>query len=435
MKYFKMLVIAIICFFSININAKPWNNNTREHLFGSVNECSDYDCQKQNHVDIDGKRYHVQASIKDVGFRWRNSFNFTINGKNILPQNWWFNGVVYVNDSEELEIYNDFVQNVIFHENGKYISISPNSIHAHLAKIADKVKEINKSASVTTAAVTIVVENGGNYYAFSEMINLQGKPYVATIKGMNPRNFIIAINDKASDIKTNINSMIDCNIPDRKYSCSEGKILSILTTNQLAIFKNTISDLLGQAQQKCNNNNLNYGSIRLVVLHIGTTMDPCAICTRCLVGISEHINENIDSYLRSTIQGSPGGSMNNAKFLMEVSSNGHYPTSTNSQDNFAAFGCGNCSHTECAGHDGGEANPINVSLNFSLIAGLAIPYGVPSNWVLSTSFPPYVVFGRTDDSYNVVNAPIYNQTDGTCNKRANNMHLRHDCTNILPLIR
>lgn len=146
-------------------------------------------------------------------------------------------------------------------------------------------------------------------------------------------------------------------------------------------------------------------------------MDPCAICTRCLVGLSKYTNGNIDNFLRSTDPGSPNGTMNNSKFLVEVSSNRHYATAIqynsygvqladDRQDNFAAFGCGNCSHTECAGHDGGEANPINISLNFPLITALAIPYGVPPNWVLSTTFPPYVVFGRANNAYNI-DAPAH----------------------------
>ena len=39
---------------------KPWHPNTREHLFGFV-----------DNSDV------AHCSIEDEGFRWRNSFNFT----------------------------------------------------------------------------------------------------------------------------------------------------------------------------------------------------------------------------------------------------------------------------------------------------------------------------------------------------------------------
>ena len=198
--------------------------------------------------------------------------------------------------------------------------------------------------------------------------------------------------------------VINSNIPNaNKYSCSEGQIIAKIKRNNFELAKRIIAELLGTARQQ--HGNINYNNIKLVILHVGTTMDPCAICTRCLVGVSKCINENIDNFLRSTNHGIPGF-MHNAKFLIEVSSNDHYPTS-NLQDNFAAFGCGNCSHTECAGHDGGEAIPINISLNFPSVGELAIPYGrIPqNNWTLNRAFPPYVVFGRIDNNYNVVNVP------------------------------
>ncbi len=407
--YLKMFVIAVIILLTADANAKPWNNNTREHLFGTI------DGHNQAHV-----------SIQDEGFRWRSSFNFTINGHSILPENWWFNRVVQVNESNGLlEPCNDFVRNIVFYDHGKYRSISPNFIHSHLAKIADKVKQINGCASATTAAVTMVIENSGNYYAFSKILCNDSNQIIATRTLTNNGNVneIISYPDfTAINIRNTIETtlpIINSNIPNpNKYSCSEGQIVAKIKSNNFELVKRIIKELLMKAKQQYGNE-INYNNIKLVVLHIGTTMDPCAICTRCLVGLSKYTNGSIDNFLRCTDPGSPDGTINNSKFFVEVSSNGHYATaiqynrttgmqlSDDRQDNFAAFGCGNCSHTECAGHDGGEANPINVSLNFSSIAGLAIPYGIPSNWVLSTTFPPYVVFGRANNAYNVDNAPAH----------------------------
>ncbi len=395
--YVKVLSMIIFGIFIVfDINAKPWNNNTREHLFGTV------DVHNQAHV-----------SIQDEGFRWRSSFNFTINGHSILPQNWWFNGVVLYNPVANIFSNRDGTGRMIDFINGT----DANFIHSHLAKIADKVKQTNECASATTAAVTIVIENNGNYYAFSKVLCNDSNQIIATRTLTNNGNVneIISYPDfTATNIRNTIETtlpIINSNIPNpNKYSCSEGQIVAKIKSNNFELVKRIIKELLMKAKQQYGNE-INYNNIKLVVLHIGTTMDPCAICTRCLVGLSKYTNGSIDNFLRCTDPGTPDGTLNNSKFLVEVSSNSHYATTTqygrtiDRQDNFAAFGCGNCSHTECAGHDGGEANPINVSLNFSLIAGLAIPYGVPSNWVLSTSFPPYVVFGRANNAYNVDNAP------------------------------
>ena len=380
--------IFILC----DINAKPWNNNTREHLFGTV------DASNVAHV-----------SIQDEGFRWRNSFNFTINGQQILPLNWWFSPISDV-------VKNNLVKkNIKRYYNGG--ALNPNFIHSHLAKIAANVKAINSTsqvvqcASATTAAVTIVIENNGTYYAFSKMLCNDSNQIIATrtLKNNGNANSLISYPDfYAIDIKNAMETtlpVINSNIPDvNKYSCSEGQIIAKIKRNNFELAKRIIAELLGTARQQ-HGNIINYNNIKLVILHVGTTMDPCAICTRCLVGVSKCINENIDNFLRSTNHGIPGF-MHNAKFLIEVSSNDHYPTS-NLQDNFAAFGCGNCSHTECAGHDGGEAIPINISLNFPSVGELAIPYGrIPqNNWTLNRAFPPYVVFGRIDNNYNVVNVP------------------------------
>lgn len=393
-----------------DINAKPWNNNTREHLFGDIDT---------------GKNSHV--SIQDEGFRWRNSFNFKINGQPISSQNWLFNKIIsYNSETNSLEKAVEFSRGA-----------DADSIHSHLAKIAGEVQELNRCASTTAAAITIVVDNGRDYYAFSETMSFNSKPWVATTSGEKSSSVVQSVSDTADLIKKNINNIIDCNIPESKYSCSEGKILSKLTCKSCAILKSTITHLLRQAQKECQNQNLNYNSVRLVVLHIGTTMDPCAICTRCLVGVSKHINKNINKYLCSTSPGRPAESMNNTKFLIEVSSNGHYATvaqhnNDNKQDNFAAFGYGTCSHTECAGHDGQEANPINVQLNQKDTEKykLFTPHGSNPrqkncNWSLSNTFPPYVIFGRMYKTYNVGNAPA----------QCNIVNHKHNAINDLPLVK
>ncbi len=406
----KILFIAVVGLFVGNAEGHPWNNNTREHLFGYIDQ---------------GNQANV--TIEDEGFRWRNSFNFTINGQVIPPQNWWFNKTIdtaFIDGTEE-NIDSSNIDNFIFEKTNSYNNnYSSNFIHSHLAKIADKIKQINNCASVTTAAITIIIEDNGNYYAFSKMLcNDSNQIIVArTLTNNRNANALISYPDiRASSIKNILQDRqpnIACNVSNQ-YSCSEGQLITQIKNNNFELIKRIISELLAKAKQQCENV-INYTNVKLVILHVGTTMDPCAICTRCSVGVSKCINENIDNFLRSTDQGAPAGNMHNAKFFVEVSTNGHYATgaqydrrrayilSNDKQDNFAAFGCGNCSHTECAGHDGGEAIPINISLNFPSVGELAIPYGrIPqNNWALNRTFPPYVVFGRVDNNYNIIASPM-----------------------------
>ena len=125
--YLKTLVFVIISLLTVDANAKPWNNNTREHLFGTITN---------NQANV---------SIQDEGFRWRNSFNFTINGQVIPPQNWWFNKTIdtaFIDGTEE-NIDSSNIDNFIFEKTNSYNNnYSSNLIHFHLAKIAANVKAI-----------------------------------------------------------------------------------------------------------------------------------------------------------------------------------------------------------------------------------------------------------------------------------------------------
>lgn len=216
--YVKVLSTIIFGIFILfDINAKSWNNNTREHLFGTI------DTHNQAHV-----------SIQDEGFRWRNSFNFTINGQQILPLNWWFNGVVLYNPVANIFSNRDGTGRMIDFINGT----DANFIHSHLAQIANKVKQINRCASATTAAITIVIENDGNYYAFSKLLCNDSNQIIVTrtLTNNGNRNVLISYpHFTATNIRNTIEltpPVIDSNIPNsNKYSCSEGQIVAKLKSN------------------------------------------------------------------------------------------------------------------------------------------------------------------------------------------------------------
>ncbi len=418
------LTIIVICFINSahcwpQAECMPWTYNTREHLFGYISN----------------NPYNAHVSIQDEGFRWRNSFNFTINNNAIY--NWNFNKIIdYVGEN--------FIQdalgyrNRILYQNTNVRAISgSNSIHQHLSKIAWNVKTINgpNCASASVAAVTVIVHDGTNYHAFSRTIGNENMPYVASTIGNAQNTTLSYLIDDARAIRRNLMSLTNFNIPHIGYRCTEGRILSKLIANNFLIFKNTIAELLQHAQQSNQDANFTYNSIHAIILHIGTTMDPCAICTRNFTGLSKHINENPD-VLRDAASGTAGNI--NARFLIEVSSNGHYGGAhINAPGSFSEY-CGQCSHAECAGHDGGEENLINIqALGAQLFPGpdnsiLVVPGGIKP-WRFNQTFPPYVVFGRVDNvnlnlNHQVVNAPVMCQNAGGIN------HAQHQNMFNLPLV-
>lgn len=71
-------------------------------------------------------------------------------------------------------------------------------------------------------------------------------------------------------------------------SCTEGKLLSVLTDINLVIFKSTIRDLLQQVQQKILVDNFDYDAVMLVILYIGSRGSMC--------NLYEMFSRNIKKY-------------------------------------------------------------------------------------------------------------------------------------------
>lgn len=365
---------------------KPWHQNTREHLFGFV-----------ENGDV------AYCSIGDEGFRWRNSFNFTVNAHNIDPSNWWFNKVVRFNPDE-----NSFSDTDVGGARIGYINnASANNIHTHLTEIAWNVKNLNQATISVAAAITIVIEHGGRFYAFSKVLTNERDIVLISSNGgeQNVRNLAYT-SHKASIIRNNLQGLIPLNLPfpgevgegSIGYSCSEGKILSMLVGRNFLLFKSQIEDLFGQARTRLVS--INGSSIHTIILHINTTMDPCAICTRCMVGLSKHLNERQN---RGLLKPTRIGGTLNANFFIEVSSNDPYGgANPDAIGSFTGYFAGiRSSHAECGGHDGREGTPINLkpktddlfpAVDNSL---LVLPGGVKS-WRFNNTFPPYIVFGRVN---------------------------------------
>ncbi|MDR1561419.1 MAG: hypothetical protein LBS23_03635 [Holosporaceae bacterium] len=379
-----------------NLNSLNANGANHYHIVGF---CNIAHCHNPNHVTIG---QHANASIQDEGFRWRNTFNFNLQnhqGNALNIQNWQFNQIIEWNSLRQPEV---FSQNLAYLENNNQGQRS-NGIHRHLANIVHNVNKIHRwnCVSVSAAAVTIVVENPqGTFNAYSRVITTLGNNvYVSKINTpikQSVRDAINAapqamrapalealnVNDQQNNIFSyinianiaSLNEFLDCNLIVGDYGCTEGKILSAILDNTRLRWN--IDQLLTHAGQNGHPEN-----IRLIVLHIGTSMDPCARCVRCLAGLSRRINYGNNFDVLDNPRGLNNFNGINAKFLIEVSSGGHYLTTTQEVDNFARYGYGLCSHTECAGHDGQEGAAINIRLRDSGIPVLAPPNPLPAAFV------------------------------------------------------
>jgi hypothetical protein len=314
------------------------------------------------------------------------------------------------------------VSNNNFQQN---IAAGADGIHCHLSDIIKNVGDIYSGISTSAAAVTIVVEHPTthNYHAYSKVVaDNENKAIIMQNRGATiPEDAMIATEDiNAASIRNAANhANLGCNVSNQ-YACTEGKIITYLINEVLhfANFKKALHDLLMEARKPGQlGNGVNYSNIKLIIFHIGTTMDPCAICTRYMAGLSKYVNGynqggNKNGLFKKVVaEGAIGGDVaKGVKFLIEVSSCGHYSGGGNKNDSFTYYGYPNCSHTECAGRDGQTAEQININLGAQEAgeAQLSIPNGKgdATDWKFRRSFPPYIVFGRVKATqYNVANAP------------------------------
>ena len=247
LKLSHIFVILLLVLFKIEhvAQALPWTPNTREHLFGQVTKCPQADktlCSNPHplfHSEEEG--YHGELSLQDEGFRWRNSFNFTIAPPHTTT--WHFCKV------KDLDHQNHFINS------NAYAESSPNDIHIHLSKLAAKVQQLNQSASASACAISIVVEKDNQYHAFSKVVTVNvldsSLPLVATTLGTNgTMESLIYATANTHTIKTHL-SFLQSNIQETAYACSEGKILERLLFHQTVI-KNNIKHLLETADISLN---------------------------------------------------------------------------------------------------------------------------------------------------------------------------------------
>ncbi|MDR1208079.1 MAG: hypothetical protein LBJ89_01870 [Holosporales bacterium] len=399
----------------------------------------------QEHLfDINGN-----VRIDDEGFRWKNSFDFTIscptmNGfpalVNQAPATWLFNGVANQN---------------------------ANSVHTHLSDIVARIiatrpgNVINQAAA---AAITIVIRNpnNGNLEAYSKVIEedletapgIAPAPAVAIPSGqlipqkcdaITGAGFSMYYTDIKQPPKVTIanhlritGTLFQSNVSE--YHCCEGQIIARLfdtnpptvTASALhqstirphsSLFPITIANLIAQAKatQVANAAQITDAAIVLVVLHIHSHQDPCARCSEVLSGLSRQMNlrlydaavpehnkqaQKMTNLLRSwtnvgLLQLITNLENGNAAFLIELSSNKPFVFGTNHSNR--------CSSAEFSGQSGNTGRIPNINISGVCPAAaqvqgqtnvanqLAIPRRLLSNttrWQFNPTFPPYVIYSR-----------------------------------------
>lgn len=381
---FTFLILLLFCNPSLSWDEYGnWSNDQPDHRFGTLDA----------------------PVLGDEGYRWRKDFNIRIfdDMAELNIADWCFDPVIVWNNSrtnfDDGEVYNNF--------SGGF-----DGIHNHLSKISWNA--LNGEGNFNDprkhfacAAITMVVqEKKGFLKAYSKVITDEGRVLCLCANGRRGfknevGNHFAIVDQIGSPSESNpklslrmLNEALNVNINENgTYGDCEGRIVRAMLDYNGQLLKSNVASLMRKARLRDGR------SIKLIIFHIHTIKDPCAVCTRVLVGLSKKMNDkqgvvNIDSILQDLLP----MTYVNSKFLVQVSSNEHYS-------------CGkNCSHAECSGIDGGINMVPEVNVGHTIIpktSKLAIPFGIrkiddPSrpnlinldNFVFSRSFPPYVIFSR-----------------------------------------
>lgn len=298
------------------------------------------------------------------------------------------------------------------------------TVHNHLSNLVWEARELlanavaqdSRTENIATAALTIIIEypnvkNEVHLKAFTSVVYDIAVPNNALIaatthlrKAVIPEGAAVHYAYQAGVIAPALNNIIAnfaSNHDDTE--CTEKQLIARLFTPGMeggpGLFRHMVANLLAQANEVVNGTPITYSSIKVVVLHIHTTKDPCAKCARLLAGVSRQMNMqphtaagldankqtvamtallNAEFPIIADDHDNPSNLIDNlangnARFLVEISSNSHY-------------GVNECNHAECSGNDGNlQQQKIimcnNGRLNFAGVANLVIPNGVGvDNW-------------------------------------------------------
>lgn len=291
------------------------------------------------------------------------------------------------------------------------------------------------SANVACMAITIVFRDNT---AYSKLLQEEGKTIIALAgRAQEPEINCLENTYKVatSFCLEDINNLLETNIHNDIRDAEAKLIYKLLESNNPKnnTLRSNIDELLSISGSK-------YDDIRLIVLHLHTGMDSCAICSKIFVGLSRQMNSTAtksSDYIKKLLDnifpeeikkenlGLPIQLRSNlrsghCRFLIEVSSSRHYsPTS------------GKCAHSECSGRDANYDRNVNVltkeaAIRNGTVCKLAIPNGLNNsnkprdkNWKFLDSFPPYVVFVRLGNDLNTCKSKDQTQQHNIIDEQQN----------------
>lgn len=319
-----------------------------------------------------------------------------------------------------------------------------------LSNTAATMYKKTSSVNLASAALTIIFENGK---AYSKLLQKDDKTIIASAGQSTDSEIkclgkIYAKAPFCSSIKNMINGLLETNITNNINDAEAKLIYELLKDDQPTsnTLRSNIDELLRLSQET-------YDKIQLIVLHIHTQMDPCAICSKIIVGLSRQMNKpattqstNMRELLNAILPPNEGGNhlgspialrsnlrSGRCRFLIEVSSSKHFSTRSKK-----------CSHAECSGRDEHYDDIINVATSTNKMCTLAIPYGLDRsntsqdrNWKFLDSFPPYVIFARLNDGLNTCDCNNSEQHDVMTGQQISQvtpiLNTAHSEKNILPV--
>lgn len=373
--------------------------------------------------------------ISDEGFRWRNSFAFTITTPAIPGFGPLVNAVIPV---ANWQFDNGGPGGFVAFAGG----VPANRIHVALSAVVNGALGAVAGATgnhMAAAAVTIVIRNpnNGNLEAYTQVVRDNGpgavlnSPAVAIPVGfINPANSLAltgaglsmyygigklppgipaAGNLGTLHLNPFVNNFLRANITPAPgagngYSCGEGQIIArLFDINPSAgtgpLFPTVINNLIVAANAGAPIIAINGNHIILVVLHLHTHQDPCAKCSKVLSALSKQMNMPPFNHLTQTpsmtaLIGGQNVTQRNthiggqvafaAANIQQLITNlgigqARFLVEVSSDVPYNGIGGGvGCSHAEIAGIDANTAGGGVININTVGALNFAGPVGIPN---------------------------------------------------------
>ncbi|MDR3285469.1 MAG: hypothetical protein LBS83_02160 [Holosporales bacterium] len=427
-----------------------------------------------SHLKLDKK--DGKYKLGDFGFRWKKSLNFTVNGKAITS--WKITNF----PRENINSANGLHRYLRFHADQSFIHIRRKDNEQRNGK--DVVARYNAAV----AAITVVYEDNGEMKACTKILAKQGQntsnPLVCFPAGWMQElekrtQYDLYFDDKTLEkeaqklqkctkntflerkaaaffrflskaslakffieqgTELDLTSLLKndtCSkesrgvggfVPEVTFQCSETGIMSQLFGEYVKDKKIILPEILSEILRT---ENIKTNQVKCIVLHVHSTMFPCASCTT-LVGVISYVMNNLQKYSyvekflvsngRSSIMKGIVNNLKNGKckFFIELSSSTHFPYNYEYDANDPKYGDygfrrlvnvkKQCCHTECVGHDANANKRVNIETRDTKAGECrtAIQTFIPNfaanqskNFKFKPTFPPYYICAGIDEYGNM----------------------------------